>query len=125
MMAAQTLCRTLAPRKDAVNQPAFSDDSEPSLFDTHHAPGTIGADAGLRGRIEAALADLGRAREECFGYAAYGAVVAGLKRDFAIPSYVPWTDIWNWPADRADEILNYLHGRHAETLGRPAQRRSA
>jgi hypothetical protein len=124
-MASPSVCRTIASRKNAVNQPAFSDSSDASLFDVQHAPGTIGADAVLRGRIESALADLGRAREECFGYAAYGAVVAGLKRDFAIPSYLPWTDIWNWPADRADEILNYLHGRHAETLGRPAQRRSA
>jgi len=100
-----------------VNQPTFSD--------TAYAPGTIGADAGLRRRIESALEGLGRARERHFGYAAYGAVVAGLKRDFAIPSHLPWTDIWNWPADRADEILNYLRGRHAETLGRPPRQQSA
>ncbi|OVZ61275.1 hypothetical protein CDO44_06460 [Pigmentiphaga sp. NML080357] len=110
-----------------MNQPAFSDSGAAGLFDAGHAPGTIGADPDLRRRIESALAELGKAREARFGYAAYGAVVAALKRDFAIASYLPWTEIWNWPAERADEIINYLHGRHAETLGRPsagAQRRA-
>ncbi|WP_124079726.1 hypothetical protein [Pigmentiphaga humi] len=87
---------------------------------SYYPPGTIGADPALRQRIETALAELGRAREERFGYAAYRAVIAGFKRDFSIASYLPWTAIWDWPVGRADEILNYLEGRYAETLGRPA-----
>lgn len=119
MIAASFPCRPVA-RNAAVNPLQFPDDRESGLFDVSHTPGTIGADTKLRQHIESALESLGQAREQCFGYAAYGAVVAGLKRDFAIPSYLPWTEIWNWPAERADEILNYLHGRHAETLGRQA-----
>ncbi|MDX3906615.1 MAG: hypothetical protein QHC78_13085 [Pigmentiphaga sp.] len=110
-----------------MNEPLFpvSDGGEGRLFDACHVPGTIGADPVLRHRIESALEKLCRAREQCLGYTAYAAVVAGFKRDFAIASYLPWTEIWNWPAERAAEILNYLHGRHAETLGASAPRRSA
>jgi len=112
--------QTVIPRNDAVNQPAFSESGAAGLMETGRSPGTIGADPDLRRRIESALAELCKARELQFGYAAQGAVVAALKRDFAIDSHLPWTTIWDWPVTRADEIINYLLGRHAETLGRPA-----
>ena len=119
-------CHTVTPRSDAVNQSCYAGLHESGLFDTHYEPGSIGADLALRGRIEAELAGLGEARQRCFGYAAYGAIVAGLKRDFAIAQRQPWTDIWHWPVERADEIINYLQGRHAETLGHAdGRRRSA
>jgi len=119
-MDRRSLPQTLAPRSDAVNQSVFSDGAATQCGAGDDAPGTIGADSRLRHRIESALNELCKARERQFGYAAQGAVVAALKRDFGIAPHLPWTEIWNWPASRADEILNYLSGRYAETIGRPA-----
>ena len=87
------------------------------LFEATSRAGSIGADAELRQRIEEAFLRLGQARETSFGDAAYLTATASFKRDFAIDTLQPWTAVWDWPASRAVEILNYLDGRYAEAVG--------
>ncbi len=103
---------------------------EPALAARHHPiisiskrdvmpiPRTIGADPGLREHIERSLDALISAREARLGYAARRAVIVGFKRDFAMMAGAPWASVWDWPEHRAAEVLNYLEGRYAETVGK-------
>lgn len=100
-----------------MNVNAVFTDSSFDLFEVDRRAGTIGADPALRQGIEDAFMRLGRAREACFGDAAYLTATACFKRDFGIGKMQPWTVVWDWPACRADEILNYLEGRRAEAEG--------
>lgn len=82
-----------------------------------YQPGTIGGDAQVCKRIEDGFTRLGAARQRNLGGDAYATTTASFKRDFAIRKSAPWTVILSWPAHRANEILNYLDGRHSEAIG--------
>ncbi|GAA4327658.1 hypothetical protein GCM10023144_12500 [Pigmentiphaga soli] len=73
-----------------------------------YAPGSIGADPALCGRIDDALRQAAAACRRRHPQDDPAIAAALLKRDFAIPPGRPWTALRDWPAWRAREVLNYL-----------------
>lgn len=84
----------------------------------------IGQDPDLRHAIEQSMDRLVAALETRLGAAAEVTSQAAFKRDFGIARSDSWTVMWDWPAERAHEVINYLEGRYAEASGKlPARPR--
>jgi hypothetical protein len=77
---------------------------------------SIGANGLLKERIKEAFGKLGTEREKRFGKSAYGVMYAKFKSDFKIPDDLPWTIIWDWPASRSAEIIEYLSDKFTNTI---------
>jgi hypothetical protein len=68
--------------------------------------------------IEAAFSRLVAQREGWLGEDAYAATLSAFKRDFGMAASDSWDTLCRWPLSRATQVLHYLNGRYAESLGR-------
>lgn len=72
------------------------------------APGTIGADLLLRGRVEKLLKEVNQKRYERLGDKfKFGALYGDLARAFGLKPK-EWKAVWLWPESRAGELIRWL-----------------
>jgi hypothetical protein len=78
-------------------------------------PGSIGADSFLKQRIKALFNELGEARAKRYPDTAFNVMYKKFKDDFGI-KHNKWTIIWEWPEAAAQEIIDYLEAKIANTI---------
>jgi hypothetical protein len=69
----------------------------------------------LKSAIQQRFNKLGEEREKRFGTNAYPTMYRKFKSDFNIKN-LPWTTVWDWPAECADGIIKYLEEKYANTI---------
>jgi len=79
-------------------------------------PESIGGNVFLKKTIQDLFGKIGEARSKMYPETAYSVMYQKFKKDFDIPSKKKWTEIWTWPADCADSIIQYLEGKYSNTI---------
>jgi transcriptional regulator with XRE-family HTH domain len=75
----------------------------------------IGGNPDLKRRITELFNKIGDSRKQRFGQKAYPVMYNKFKKDFGIKNN-PWTIIWTWPKNTADDIIEYLDAKYANTI---------
>ncbi len=83
-------------------------------INTLPSPESIGGVPEVKTSIIERFNKLGDERKKRVGDSAYPAMYNKFKSDFKISG--KWTDIWNWPIERADAIIKYLDALYDNTI---------
>lgn len=79
-------------------------------------PESIGGNVFLKKTIQDLFGKIGEARMKNHPETAFAVMYNIFKKDFDIPSKKKWTEIWSWPVECADSIIEYLQGKYSNTI---------
>lgn len=79
-------------------------------------PESIGGNVFLKKTIQDLFSKIGEERSKVHPGTAYPVMYNIFKKDFDIPKEKKWTEIWSWPAECADSIIEYLQGKYSNTI---------